>query len=81
MLNKFYFYATTLLTYSASSVHMAMIISLIRMIMFDIWSRKALKKRYDVITQEIRDRTEYELGIIFQMGFSGYFLIVWEFIN
>lgn len=42
---------------------------------------EGLKKRYDVITQEIRDRTEYELGIIFQMGFSGYFLIVWEFIN
>lgn len=42
---------------------------------------EGLKKRYSVITQEIRDRVEYELGIIFQMGFSGYFLIVWEFIN
>ena len=42
---------------------------------------EGLKKRYTTITQEIRDRTEYELGIIFQMGFSGYFLIVWEFIN
>lgn len=42
---------------------------------------EGLKKRYGEITQEIRDRTEYELGIIFQMGFSGYFLIVWEFIN
>ncbi len=29
----------------------------------------------------IIDRAMYELGIIFKMGFSGYFLIVWEFIN
>src|SRR5574344_1951381 len=29
----------------------------------------------------ILDRATYELGIIFGMGFSGYFLIVWEFIN
>ncbi|MBO7486697.1 MAG: DNA polymerase III subunit alpha [Spirochaetaceae bacterium] len=40
-----------------------------------------LQKRYPEITDEIRDRAEYELGIIFQMGFSGYFLIVWDFIN
>ena len=40
-----------------------------------------LEKRYPVVTQEIRDRAEYELGIIFKMGFSGYFLIVWDFIN
>src|SRR5574344_1064617 len=40
-----------------------------------------LRKRYKEITKEILDRALYELGIIFQMGFSGYFLIVWEFIN
>lgn len=40
-----------------------------------------LEKRYPVITDEIKTRAEYELGIIFQMGFSGYFLIVWDFIN
>src|SRR5574344_1062172 len=40
-----------------------------------------LKKRYKEITKEILDRAMYELGIIFKMGFSGYFLIVWEFIN
>ena len=28
-----------------------------------------------------RKRLEYELGIIKQMGYSGYFLIVWDFIN
>ncbi len=40
-----------------------------------------LMKRYKEITKEIIDRAMYELGIIFKMGFSGYFLIVWEFIN
>lgn len=40
-----------------------------------------LQKRYKEITPEIKQRAEYEMGIIFQMGFSGYFLIVWEFIN
>lgn len=42
---------------------------------------EGLKKRYKEITPEIRARAEYEIGIIFSMGFSGYFLIVWEFIN
>ncbi len=28
-----------------------------------------------------RERIQYELGIIRQMGFPGYFLIVWDFIN
>lgn len=40
-----------------------------------------LENRYPEITDEIKERAEYELGIIFQMGFSGYFLIVWDFIN
>lgn len=40
-----------------------------------------LKKRYKEITPEIRERADYELNTIFTMGFSGYFLIVWEFIN
>ncbi|MBP5568569.1 MAG: DNA polymerase III subunit alpha [Treponema sp.] len=42
---------------------------------------EGLKKRYKEITPEIRERAEYELNTIFTMGFSGYFLIVWEFIN
>ncbi len=42
---------------------------------------EGLKKRYGKITPEIRQRAEYELGIIFKMGFAGYFLIVWEFIH
>ena len=40
-----------------------------------------LEKRYKEVTDEIKQRAEYELGIIFSMGFSGYFLIVWDFIN
>ena len=42
---------------------------------------KGLRQRYKEIAPEIRERAEYELAIIFKMGFSGYFLIVWEFIN
>ena len=42
---------------------------------------QGLTKRYKEITPEIRERCEYEMGIILGMGFSGYFLIVWEFIN
>ena len=37
--------------------------------------------RYEEITSEIRERLEYELGVIHQMGFDSYFLIVWDFIN
>ena len=31
--------------------------------------------------KEIQERCEYELGVIIQMGFTGYFLIVMDFIN
>ncbi len=37
--------------------------------------------RYPEITPEIQDRLNFELGIINQMGFPAYFLIVWDFIN
>lgn len=33
------------------------------------------------ISDEIRNRTEFELGVIDQMGFNGYFLIIQDFIN
>ncbi|MGP1587106.1 MAG: DNA polymerase III subunit alpha [Treponemataceae bacterium] len=42
---------------------------------------EGLKNRYKEITPEIRKRADYEMETIFSMGFSGYFLIVWEFIN
>ena len=41
---------------------------------------EGLKDRYPVVTDELRDRLEYELGVIINMGFTGYFLIVWDFI-
>ena len=39
-----------------------------------------MKKRYPVITDELQNRLDYELDIIISMGFTGYFLIVWDFI-
>lgn len=42
---------------------------------------EGLPKRYDEITPEIKERAEYELGIIIKMGFADYFLIVWDYIN
>ncbi len=42
---------------------------------------EGINKRYKAITDEIRERANYELEIIFQMGFAGYFLIVWDFIH
>jgi DNA polymerase III subunit alpha len=42
---------------------------------------KGLKNRYNSFDDELKDRFEYELGIIKKMGYAGYFLIVWDFIN
>ena len=33
------------------------------------------------LTEEVRERAEFELGIVSNMGFNGYFLIVADFIN
>lgn len=40
-----------------------------------------LLKRYPVITDEIKERFDYELDVISSMGFCDYYLIVWDFIN
>ncbi|NLI15210.1 MAG: DNA polymerase III subunit alpha [candidate division Zixibacteria bacterium] len=40
-----------------------------------------LSKRYPTITEGIQNRLDYELDIIRQMGYSGYFLIVKDFID
>ncbi|MBQ7713063.1 MAG: DNA polymerase III subunit alpha [Clostridia bacterium] len=37
--------------------------------------------RYPEITDEIRERMEYELSVIIKMGFAEYYLIVWDFID
>ncbi len=39
-----------------------------------------LEKKYSVVTDEIKQRADFELEAIKKMGFSGYFLIVWDFI-
>ena len=40
-----------------------------------------LKERYSLITPEIQKRLDYELGVIENMGYVDYFLIVWDFIH
>ncbi len=42
---------------------------------------EGVKKRYGEITKDLRERAEYELGVIEQMGFAAYFLITWDFIH
>ena len=42
---------------------------------------KGLKERYPVITDEIKERFNYELETIHSMGYIEYYLIVWDFIN
>jgi DNA polymerase-3 subunit alpha len=41
-----------------------------------------LNERYpDGVTEEVRKQADYEIGVISQMGFPGYFLVVADFIN
>lgn len=40
-----------------------------------------LKDRYGEVTPKLKERLDYELSIIIQMGFVDYFLIVWDFIK
>lgn len=42
---------------------------------------EGLKKRYPQITPEAEDRLRHELGIIKEMDFAAYFLIVWDLIQ
>lgn len=41
---------------------------------------EGLERRYGTITDAIRERAESELNVIIGMGFSEYYLIVWDFI-
>ncbi|MFM2105447.1 MAG: polymerase subunit alpha [Chloroflexota bacterium] len=49
------------------------------------WLRKeceaGLVRRYGAITQPLRERLDYELGVIERMGYAGYFLIVADFVR
>jgi len=42
---------------------------------------KGAEKRYKEVTPEITERIDFELDVISNMGFSGYFLIVQDFIQ
>ena len=42
---------------------------------------KGLERRYDKVTTELRERLQFELKTIKEMGFADYFLIVWDFIH
>ena len=44
-------------------------------------ARDGLGRRYDQIDQIVKDRLDYELDVITEMGFAGYFLIVWDVVN
>ena len=43
--------------------------------------RKGLEERYQPVTEELRERLDYELSTIKNMGYVDYFLIVWDFIK
>jgi DNA polymerase-3 subunit alpha len=40
-----------------------------------------IQRRYEKITDELRERLDYELKTIENMGYVDYFLIVWDFIH
>ncbi len=42
---------------------------------------EGVRKRYGQITPSIKTRLDEELGVIRRMGFSAYFLIVWDFVR
>jgi DNA polymerase III subunit alpha len=39
------------------------------------------RERYPVIEEHIRERIDFELGVIDNMGFNAYFLVVWDLIK
>jgi DNA polymerase-3 subunit alpha len=41
---------------------------------------QGLERRYERVTAELRERLQFELKTIREMGFADYFLIVWDFI-
>ncbi|MFH1844528.1 MAG: DNA polymerase III subunit alpha [bacterium] len=44
-------------------------------------ARRGLAERFPAVTAELEERLNYELGVIREMGYAGYFLIVWDFID
>ncbi len=48
----------------------------IRKLCFD-----GLEKKYIEITDELRERAEYELSVVTKMGYADYYLIVWDYVK
>ena len=49
---------------------------------FEKLCREGLVRRYgDSVTDEMRERLEYEIDVIRRMGYTNYYLIVFDFIN
>jgi DNA polymerase III subunit alpha len=42
---------------------------------------RGLERRYETVTSELRERLQFELKTVREMGFADYFLIVWDFIH
>ncbi len=42
---------------------------------------EGLERKYKTITDEIRERFEYELNMIEKMGYVEYYLIVWDYVH
>jgi DNA polymerase III subunit alpha len=42
---------------------------------------EGIKNKFSEVTPEIKDRLEHELKIIKHLGFTSYFLIVWDFVR
>lgn len=47
----------------------------------ELLAEEGLHKKFDKVTPEIKQRFDFEISTIKQMGFAGYFLIVQDFIN
>ena len=49
---------------------------------FEMLCREGLERRYPgKVTRELKDRLEYENNVIKTMGYTNYYLIVYDFIN
>ncbi len=48
---------------------------------FELMTRKGFEKKFSMPTPELKDRLDFEIKTIREMGFSGYLLIVQDFIN
>jgi DNA polymerase-3 subunit alpha len=47
----------------------------------DSLCREGVQRRYGHVSGEVAARLDYELGVIKNMGFANYFLVVWDFIR